>query len=136
MPDMQKEETTMTPDEAKVSQERYFEEHLPEVMENLAKCEECGEWLKTDKKFIEVWKAGCWLNEQLRENGATEEEVYDIGFSHGQRSVFGNTYEWALKYLNEFLGSGTVKDKPGSKLADRINAEQLLRPPTKSAANN
>lgn len=93
----------------------------PELIDGLQKCEEAPAFLKAPgNRFEEVWCAGCWMNEKLREAGATEKEVYEIGFSHGQRSLFGNPYKWAVSYINEFEVSKQVKDKPGERLADEI----------------
>lgn len=78
-------------------------------------------------RFEEVWCAGCWLNEKLREAGATEHEIFSIGFAHGQRSFFGNPYKWAVVYLNEFEQQGYVNDQPGSELADEINTIHMQK---------
>ena len=70
----------------------------------------------------EVWQSGCWLNWHLQELECEEGERHNICFAHGQRSVFGDTWEWAVKYLNEYVAGG-VRDKAGAGLADRINEE-------------
>lgn len=89
------------------------------------------DWMRRDCKFkTEVWPAGCWLNAKLAEHGATPEQAVAIGFAHGQRSLFGDPIKWAVKYLNEFVANGEVRDQPGISLADQINNEALawIRP--------
>src|SRR5882672_9328310 len=81
------------------------------------------DWMRNSPHFFDCWKAGCWLNFMLKEHGATKEEVASIGFVHGQRSLFGDTYKWAVHYLNEFVETKSVADRPGVALADQINAE-------------
>lgn len=76
-------------------------------------------------RLFECWKAGCWLNAMLRAHECNGEELTSIGFCHGQRSAFGNTWEWAVKYLNEYEESKSIADKPGVELADRINEEMF-----------
>lgn len=100
--------------------------HREELIQNLRDCAEVPDFMKTTgNRFEEVWCSGCWMNERLREAGATEDEVLSIGFAQGQRSFFGNPYKWAVKYLNEFEQHGEVADQPGEKLADEINAVHM-----------
>lgn len=95
-----------------------------ELINSLIACAEVPEIMKgPGNRFEEVWCAGCWLNEKLRKAGATKEITENIGFAHGQRSLFGDTYQWAVTYLNEFISRGEVADKPGIELADQINDE-------------
>jgi hypothetical protein len=105
----------------------WVKKNRDELIQSLHDNAEIPGYLKTPgDRFEEVWCAGCWLNKKLEEAGATEEEVRNIGFAHGQRSLFGNTYRWALNYLNEFESAGAIKDKPGIELADEINKKHLL----------
>ena len=98
-----------------------------ELIDALQANKEAPEFLKAKgRPFEEVWCSGCWLNEALKNAGASETQVLEIGFAHGQRSFFGDPYGWAVTYLNEFETSGAVKDKPGIELADRINAEHIM----------
>ena len=97
-----------------------------ELIKSLLEFKEAPDFMKKPgNPFEEVWCCGCWLNEQLKKSGATKEEIHNIGICHGQRSLFGNTYEWAVKYLNEFEENKVIKDKPGIELADEINKEYI-----------
>lgn len=101
----------------------YAADNLADIMHALRECAEVPEWFKKNERFVEVWKSGCWLNMMLkRDHGASAQEVRDIGFAHGQRSAFGDTWHWAVVYANEYAANKSVKDKPGNKLADEINA--------------
>ena len=73
----------------------------------------------------DIWCADCWMNEKLQEAGATDLEIRKIGCCHGQRSFFGDPYEWAVRYVNEFIESKAIKDQPGVELADQICKEEM-----------
>jgi 1,6-anhydro-N-acetylmuramate kinase len=76
-----------------------------------------------------VWYAGCFLSAMLKKHGATQQEVSDIGFCHGQRCFHTQErghYEWAVTYLNEYMANHTVADKPGVELADNLLREAGL----------
>lgn len=103
----------------------WVEQEMPGIMIGLAESKEIPEWMRKSPVFLECWKAGCWLNFMLKENGATPEEVAKIGFCHGQRSLFGDTYKCGVEYLNEFVETKSVADQPGNKLADEINREHF-----------
>jgi len=94
-----------------------------ELLQSLRDDAEVPDFLKHDQKFQDVWFSGCWLNNKLRQTGMTEDEKHNIGFAHGQRSLFGDPYKWAVIYMNEVDQQGTVTDKPGKELADEINNE-------------
>lgn len=98
----------------------YVEKYKKEIAASYEK--EVPEYLRHPRMW-ECWQAGCFLNSVLRFNGATEEEVHAIGFAHGQRSAFGDTWEWAIRYANEYEENKKVADKPGEELADEINKE-------------
>lgn len=102
--------------------QHYVAEHIDDILEALENSKDVPQWMKESVKFKECWKSGCWLNMMLKVNhGATEKEVHQIGFAHGQRSVFSDTWEWAVRYLNEYAETHAVADKPGIVLADEIN---------------
>lgn len=122
---------TYTIEDAKAHVEKY----RAEIMENLAKCKEAPEFFKTSPHFIERWQAGCFLNYHLQENGATDEEVHTIGFTHGQRSAFGDPWKWAVIYLNQYVATNSIKDRPGDELADQINNEVFARAGLKRECN-
>jgi len=102
----------------------YVEEHKKEMKDSLKECKEAPDFLKNSEHFWHVWTSGCWLNNMLEKAGATKEQIHDIGFCHGQRSCFGNAYEWAIKYLEQFENN-KFTDKPGLELADKINEQYL-----------
>lgn len=107
----------------------YVAENLEDIMLALEEYKEVPAVYKRYAPFIECWKAGCWLNKMLEADGATKKQIQDIRFAHGQRSAFGDPWEWAVKYANEFEESKAVKDKPGIELADRINSELFQMKP-------
>lgn len=97
-----------------------------EMLASLQACKEVPDYMKTSGgRFEEVWVAGCWLNAKLRASGASEAQVKQIGFAHGQRSFFENPYKWAAIYHNEFIENQSIKDKPGLELADDINEQHI-----------
>jgi len=111
----------MTYDADKVKEE-ITEQDRKEMLEALQKSTEVPDFMKTSgSRLEEIWVAGCWLNEKLKEAGCAEKEVGDIGFVHGQRSFAGNPYKWAAALYNEFVESGTTKDRPGPELAEKIS---------------
>lgn len=105
---------------------KYVAENLDAIMQSYRESKDIPSWARSPR-MEECWKAGCWLNMMLKRNhGATAKEVRDIGFAHGQRSAFGDTWKWAVTYANEYTAAKTIKDKPGVELADRINAETFV----------
>lgn len=107
--------------------QEWIEKEAAGIALGLAECKATPEYLKESPHFRECWGAGCWLNFKLREQGATEEEVRQIGFAHGQRSFFGGAVKWAAAYLNEFIRNGKIADKPGIEFADELNAKHIKR---------
>ena len=97
-------------------------ENREELISLLRAEKEAPDFMKAPgNRFEEVWCAGCWLNDELKKAGATKNQVSNISFAHGQRSLFGDTYKWAVAYLNEFKNKGKIEDEPGEKLANKIN---------------
>jgi len=97
-----------------------------ELIASLRAEKEVPDFMKSPgDRFEDVWCAGCWLNDELKKSGATKDEIHNISFAHGQRSLFGNTYKWAVAYLNEFESKGSIEDKPGEELANKINGIHL-----------
>lgn len=70
-----------------------------------------------------LWDSGCWLAEQLRSHGATDEQVKAIQFAAGQRAFGGDAWQAAVAYANEFEANGDTEEKGGIELADKINNE-------------
>lgn len=108
---------------------QWAEQENEGIMLNYEKCKEIPQWMRDSGQFLECWKAGCWLNAILEDNGATKKQVYDIIFCHGQRSSMApkeHAWKWAVHYVNEFIYNSKVKDKPGIELADRIIAETIV----------
>lgn len=104
----------------------WVNERREELVEGFLSCEKIPKFFrKPGCKMEDVWCSGCWMNEKLRESGATEEDVHRIGFCHGQRSFFGDPYEWAVRYVNEFIESKAIQDQPGEELADQICKEEM-----------
>jgi len=78
----------------------------------------------------EVYYSGCWLGGELHDLGASEEEVSEIGQTHGQRCFFAKVMKtdcWDLAKLSikEFESGDWTK--PGEKLAAEL-CEQYLIP--------
>lgn len=80
---------------------------------------------KLDNPMFQIWKAGCWLDEMLRNAGASDEENTNICFVLGQRSFFEDPWKWAIHYANEFKQKKFVSDNPGVELADMLNKKHL-----------
>lgn len=74
-------------------------------------------------KCKELWDTGEWLAHTLKENSCPQEEVREITFMHGQRCFTRNAHEDAVELANEYINTGTTKDKPGLDLAKKINKE-------------
>lgn len=74
-------------------------------------------------KIEYIFFSGQWLGETLKKDGASEDEVLDTCFALGQRSMYGNPFDIALKYANEYLENGFVSEKPGDDLAFKIQRE-------------
>lgn len=74
-------------------------------------------------KSKELWDSGCWLGEQLRSHGATDEQVSQIQMALGQRAFGGNAWAAAVAYANEFEQSGDTEEKGGLELAEKRHAE-------------
>lgn len=80
---------------------------------------------RSNPRFLLCWDSGCWLGVVLKQMNATKEQVHAITFSHGQRSLFGDAYAWAVKYANEFEQTRQVPEAPGKQLADLINSQHI-----------
>ncbi len=67
----------------------------------------------------EVFKAGEWLSDRLREAGEGEQSINDLCYAHGQRT-FGGKDPWivAEASLQRFLNG--QRDKPGIELAEKL----------------
>jgi len=74
-------------------------------------------------KSREMWNAGCWMAEQLREHGANDEQVSSIQMAQGQRSFGGCPWQAAVDYANEFIENGDTEEKGGVELAIKRNNE-------------
>jgi hypothetical protein len=100
------------------------EEITPEIrkkmLEDLAKYEAETGRHKSSPHEEDIWIVGEWIDGPLEAAGATKEEIRDICFVLGQRCWIGDPYDWAAKLLNEFINSGTTKDRPGYELGIKI----------------
>lgn len=100
------------------------EENRQPCMENYLKSKDIPDFLRSPRTEL-LWMAGCWLNTVLYQMGASDQQVHDIGFAAGQRSVFQCPVAVAVAYANEFEETSTVKDKPGIEFADELNREHI-----------
>ena len=66
----------------------------------------------------EVVKSGHWLQRQLREIGATCEQIDAIGFAHGQMCFGADPWDKAVDALAKFKAG--KPDQPGLALAVEI----------------
>lgn len=66
--------------------------------------------------FVELWVAGCWLNEKLKENGFSEEDMSNIGFEHGRMCFGRDPYEMAARQYNKYVAKEKVENLEGSPL--------------------
>lgn len=98
----------------------YVSEHREEIMQSLLDCDEVPFMMKSQPLIKKIWQAGCWLNRILKDNGASEKENEEICFAHGQRCFGNDPFEQAVRLANEFIATGTTKDRPGSALAEEI----------------
>lgn len=107
----------------------YVAIHRKAIMQSYRDSREVPDFMRHSAlgaKMEEVWQAGCWMNNMLRdETEATQEEIRDIGFVHGQHSVFGDPWKWGVNLLNEFVERGSISYKPGIELAAHICDENL-----------
>lgn len=104
----------------------YIRDHLPEMVQALLECDEVPAFMKgPDSPFAKIWCAGSFLTRKLREHGATDQQVQEIGFCHGQRSFGGDTLKAAVDYLNEFCQNNQIEDKPGAELGERLLRDQM-----------
>lgn len=55
--------------------------------------------------FKQLWDSGCWLQEECRKLGFSEEEIKEKQFECGQRSFGDIPWEVAVDYVNELLVS-------------------------------
>ena len=107
-----------TVDEAK----SWYEEHKDEIIEH----SKCKELMICSEKIEQTCVMGVWLAEKLSKMGADEIVVDDACFTLGQRSLFGDPFKEAVKYANEYEENGSLLDKPGLELANKILDELKL----------
>lgn len=81
--------------------------------------------LKSLPGMMDVFGAGEWISKTLHVLGATDKEIEEICFAHGQRSFGKDTFEAAVAYVNEYAKTNQVKEKPGMKLATKIHNEMF-----------
>lgn len=77
------------------------------------------------KKSEELWDSGCWIQHKFREHGASDQQIYDAQFACGQRALFGDAFETAVAYVNEFIATRQLAETPGNELAQKICNEVL-----------
>ena len=101
--------------------------HADELRKALAESKGVPDFLKKMPEICEIWNAGSWLKDKLTEAGCPHDENEDIQHVCGQRSFGSDPYKEAASLLNEYLGSGTVADKPGFELAEKITDRNLTQ---------
>lgn len=74
-----------------------------------------------------LWDIGCWIEDVLEKLGADKEEISDAQFAFGQRAFGGAGEATAVAYVNEFVETKEIAEKPGPELAEKINNEILGR---------
>jgi len=63
---------------------QWVEKYRTECMKSYQECTDIPSFMRIPGSPLEnVWLAGCWLNDKLREAGASEQQISDIGFAHG-----------------------------------------------------
>lgn len=72
-----------------------------------------------------LWDIGCWIEHVLQKNGADKEDISDIQFVFGQRAFGGAGEATAVAYVNEFVKTKEVAEKPGPELAEKIHNEMF-----------
>lgn len=72
--------------------------------------------------FRDVMLSGYWLEHQLQQIGATEQETRRCCEAHGQR-CFGKPDPWAVAQQQLEKYQQGNPDKPGERLAEEITAE-------------
>lgn len=75
------------------------------------------------EKSKSLWDSGCWLAANLREHGATDEQVSSIQMAQGQRAFGGDAWQAAVDYANEFAANGDTEEKGGAELAVKRHRE-------------
>ena len=99
-------------------------EHRAECMDNYRTSKDIPDFLRSPRTEL-LWMSGCWLNTVLGEMGATDKEIFDIGFCQGQQSVFRDPIKVAVEYANEYETNKKVKDQPGLNFADELNNRHI-----------
>jgi hypothetical protein len=72
----------------------------------------------------EMWLAGEWLADRLRERGAEPNTVKDVSFAFGQR-CFGAPDVWSVAEQSLAKFDRGNPDVPGAALADEVCRETL-----------
>lgn len=73
--------------------------------------------------ILEIWRSGCWLEEEMKKLGATDQESYDCCFAHGQRSFGRDPWVMAVNALEKWKAGNP--DKPGEELAQSLIKEMV-----------
>ncbi len=75
-------------------------------------------------EFGEKFHAGCWLEEKLRQAGASEDEISNASFGFGQKLVFGKDCWSVAKDALKKWSMGYVEEA-GQKLSDQLIEKHL-----------
>lgn len=71
-----------------------------------------------------IWDSGCWLTEQLKALGASDEDIAEAQFATGQLATLGNPWRSVVAFVNGYEEHGEAPVKPGAALALAIERER------------
>jgi hypothetical protein len=79
-------------------------------------------------KLKEMMRAGLWLAEMLDKLGAEEQEIKNIQFSFGQKSLYISSDDILWKLAQETIENYKkgIVDVPGEKLAQELIAKNTI----------
>jgi hypothetical protein len=97
-------------------------EHEAECLKAYVECKSIPDFFRSSR-LEEIWLAGCWLKDRLVKTGMTSEQADEVTFCLGQKSVYGDPWEIAVAYANEYTTKGSIADKPGAELGLKLATE-------------
>ena len=99
---------------------QWAEQNKASCMESYKGCKEIPDCMRSEK-LEQIWLAGCWMNYMLLSAGASQLHATEIGFVHGQKSFYLDTWKIAVSCVNEFEQNRHIADKPGEQLAMELH---------------
>jgi len=97
----------------------WYEKNKEEIIESSSE----KDLMLAIEKVAQVGVMGAWLSEKLRDMGADDDTIDDACFALGQRGLFGDSFENAVRYANEYAENGSLSEKGGWKLSQKILEE-------------